>query len=162
MKHEHAEAHAPHEKVTPPEKATAAHEKTAKPAAVKAVPHTAEGAVARLRTLAAELKSGDDVRAWDAVWEELEAVKASHKPAAAPTALGTPDPDARAKATAAAEVMTRHADRLEEICQHTEGGTNNPVAAAVKAGGASWLTTLLPILLEILQGILARQPKPTP
>jgi hypothetical protein len=122
---------------------------TAPPA--KASPLTAgSGDVDRLRTLAATLERNDLASAKAQLKTLVNELFDSWTPAAAPLVKGIDN-------AAHSEALKAHAQRIEEICQHAEGGTNHPVARAAAAGGAPWLQVVLPYLMQLLADLLARK-----
>lgn len=128
---------------------------TATPAKVPAPakPLTTSDHIDRLRTLAACLDRGDAASAKAEMKTMVDDLFSSWTAEAAPLVKGVDDHHV--------EAMKAHARRLEEICQHAEGGTNHPVSRAATAGGIAWLQVLLPLIMQIIADLLARQtPKP--
>jgi hypothetical protein len=132
-------------KEAPPRARDSAHPATEAAPKAPDPTRTIEGEVARLRDLAADLKSGDPRRIWDAVWDELDRVRDGHEPAAA-TRVGADD-----------EAMKPSLAAINELCQKVEREVTGPQASAAAVGGGRWVALVLPILTQILRDFLARR-----
>lgn len=117
-------------------------------------PLGAGGHVDRLRSLAAALDRNDAAAVKAELKTFVDDLFTDWKPDAAPLVKSMDDPHA--------ESMKAHARRLEEVCQHAEGGTGHAVSRAAAEGGSRWQGVVLPILMQILADLIARQaPKAT-
>jgi hypothetical protein len=139
----------------PTRQATAAPNTLTAPPGGSGIVNDIRGHVEKLRTLAACLESGNLAGAKAELLGLLEDLFAQWHPDSAPLAAGVAGSPAVDDANR--QALKAHADRIEEFCQHAEGGTGHPVARAAVAGGGGFRGHLLSLVIGIVADLLARQ-----